>query len=1035
MSEVLQLDLQKISNKLKPLATVQASKESMISDSYDVNTKNFLSFIIETIEAAKAIESTSTDTVIYKVNGLIKDANELLSNYFENNSLSAYYGNVLESSLNALSESLKQTGESFNVDNVKSTVVDVLKTLNSANETERQKQFETSLSSFKEEFAETFTEEIESKTEVIQKDVEKKVQEEVERNKDKFEKEINRSTKLLLYKTVPEYMKSLDKVFSKNFKQYIEANFTNKAKQLTIANKLRNTFNGILMPFAFAAKYVKSAKDGLFSIGRKVKKNLSEKILGPLSAWKNRVKIRVGEKLHEMKVGFRRATRFIRRPKKMLGLWLGRVKKKLDSSDSLSTMRKFGLLGLMIKGIMNLIRRTKKNFRLLSQMDFKPFKFLSVATNSVNEFIESVSSHTTIILSNLKLYFDQNVVEGYDVRKKLGFWGKLKAKFKKKGATGGGFNLLSFFTSLPGLVKMFKRIWKIIKKIYKFIKSVFKFIWKVSKSLIKGIARFIGKSLAKIGTKLGWKAAANAGTKMAKWGSKGVKTAKVAKVAKVAKGAKGGKGVVAAIKNIPKNIKNLKSVQKAKGIVKALKPSNLVAAAKGSKFLAKGGMKAAAKAAGKAAGKAVGKGLAKAIPSPASTIMAFAMDGAFAYMEAQDTDAMAKLYGIKASEVGAQQRTSYVIAGTLVGGSSLLDADWSSPASIGMAALDTGMTMMKWAGAGAMIGSVIPGVGTLVGAAVGAAVGLVFSLIGTQRLAKAINWICDTAKTVWKYLKWTPLGLLGYGLFYAGKALWAVGKGLVKGIAWIGKALWSVGKGLVKGVAWVGKMGWKAIKGIGKGIAWLGKMTWKGIKNLWTGAKNLTKKLGNAIVATRQKIGKFFSSIKDKISNGINALADKVKNKLSNIGSRLKNSLGRIGKSLLSTIFPFSPLLSGVGKAVGKFFKGVKNFFFGEDESEKQLEEVKSQLKNINAVASNSYTSVLHQKLQEHIILDSKPKEGTDVSQSAKTDVFDISKLTDLMNDLLDVPPTLIPVPQKTEEKEETPATIAAKHWETQPST
>ena len=40
-----------------------------------------------------------------------------------------------------------------------------------------------------------------------------------------------------------------------------------------------------------------------------------------------------------------------------------------------------------------------------------------------------------------------------------------------------------------------------------------------------------------------------------------------------------------------------------------------------------------------------------------------------------------------------------------------------------------------------------------------------------------------------------------------------------------------------------------------------------------------------------------------------------------------------------------------------------------------------------------------------------------------------------LMNDLLDVPPEIIPIPQQAEEKEETPATIAAEHWETQPVT
>lgn len=1030
MNDVLQLDFQKISGKLKPLIDVPVSKESMISDSYDLNTKNFLSFIIETIETAKNNKEVSTETVIYKINQLVKDANKLLSDYFEKNSLKSYYEDVLSTTLNNLSDSLNKTGESLNVETIKTSIINVLKELNSTNENERKKQFEQSLSSFKEEFSETFSKEISSKTTEIQKNVENKVKTEIEQKKDNISKEINKSTQLLLYKTVPEYMKSLDKVFSENFKQYIESNFTNKAKQLSIANKFRKVFNNILLPFALTAKIVKSAKNGLLSIGHKVKTKLSEKLLGPISSWKNKIKTRVNEKLHKMKVGFLEKTRFLRRPKKAIGMWFAKTKKKLEENDTISTLKKFGLLGLMIKGIINLINRTKKNYKLLSQMDFKPFKFLSVASNSVDEFIESVSSHTTIILSNLKLYFDQNVVEGYDVRKKLGFLGKLKEKVKKAGKIIGGFNLLAFFTSLPGLINTFKRIWNIIKKIYKFIKNSFKFIWKVSKSLIKGIARFIGKSLVKLGTKLGWKGAVNVGEKMASWGARGIGRAGGKAVGKTA--GKGGiKGLFNGLRNLPKTISNLKSVQKARGIVKALKPSNIAAAIKGSKLLAKGGIKAAAKAAGKAAGKAASKVAGKLVPSPLGTITAFAMDAAFAAMEAQDTDAMAKLYGIEASEVGAQQRGAYIVAGTLIGGTSPLDVDWNDKAALGMAALDTGMTMMKWAGVGAMIGSVVPGLGTGIGAAIGAGLGLVFSLIGTQRLAKAINWICNTAKAVWNFV--TNIPILGAVIGFAGKVIWAHAKFLYKSIVWLGKALWGTVKFIGKSLAWLGKMSWKAIKGIGKGIAWLGKMSWKGIKNLWRGTKNLVKKLDAAIAKFGKKVFNLFSSIKTKIANKIKEFANRFKNVLLSIGNKLKDSILRIGKSLLSTIFPYSPLVLA-GKALRSIFRGLKNFFFGESDLQIELDEIKTQLKNVNSVASNSYTNVLQKKLQNHIILESVPNEGNDVSQTAKTDIFDISKLTDMVDQLLDVPPEVIPVPQQVEEKEDTQATKAAEHWEEQQS-
>lgn len=1030
MSEVLQLDYQRITNKLKPLVDVQISKESMISDDYDINTKNFLSFIVETIETAKANETTETGNVVYKVNTLIKDANKLLTDYFENNSLSAYYSNVLSSTLDSISESLKKAGETFDATNVKIAIIDALKTINSASEAERQKQFETSLKEFKEEFSESFSTEVGSKTEVVQKEVSDNVKKEIASNKSTIEKDINKTTNALLTKTVPEYVKTLDKLFNANFKKYIENNFTNRVKQLTIANRLRNVFNGILMPFAFANKCMLSTKDNLISLGKKVKRNFSERVLKPLSAWKDRLKTRFSEKMHDIHVRFRRATRILRRPKTVMKLWLGKVNNKLSKSSSIETLRKYGPLGLMLKGMMNLIRRTKKNFRLLSQMDFKPFRFLSVATNSVDQFAESISSHATILLSNLKIHLDTNVVEEYNARKKLGFFGRLKEKFKKKDKEEKGFNLLDFLMSLPGLFKMFKKIWNLIKKIYKFIKNSIKFIWKVSKALVKGIARFVGKTLSKIGTKLGWKAAANVGNKMAAWGAKGVGK-NASKAAGKAAGKGGIKGMLTGIKNIPRNIKNLKSVQKARGIIKALKPSNIAAAIKGSKLLAKGGLKAAAKSAGKAAGKAIGKGLAKAIPNPISTITAFAMDAAFAAAEAQDTDAMAKLYGIKASEVGAQQRTSYIIAGTLVGGSSLLDADWSSPASIGMAALDTGMTMMKWAGAGAMIGSVIPGVGTVIGAAVGAAVGLVFSLIGTQRLAKAINWVCDAAKAVWKFV--TDIPLLGPVIGFAGTVLWTTTKWLFKGIGWLCKGIWWAVKGIGKAIGWLGKMTWGAIKGIGKGIAWLGKMTWKGLKNLWSGAKNLAKKLGGAILNVGKKIGKFFSNVADKFAKGAKALADKIKGGLMSIGKKLKDSIFSIGKSLLSTIFPFSPFAL-VGKAIKNVFKGIKNFFFGEDESEKQVRELSEKLSNLNTAASSSYSNSLRRSLEKHVMLDSTPDEGNDVDSGVKEDIFDMSRLTDMVDELLKVPPKVVPIPQKSEEKEETQATVAANYWDSQPA-
>ena len=61
--EILNLDYQFIMGKLKPLVHVQVSKESMITDEYDANTKAFLSYVVELISTAKTIENASIELI------------------------------------------------------------------------------------------------------------------------------------------------------------------------------------------------------------------------------------------------------------------------------------------------------------------------------------------------------------------------------------------------------------------------------------------------------------------------------------------------------------------------------------------------------------------------------------------------------------------------------------------------------------------------------------------------------------------------------------------------------------------------------------------------------------------------------------------------------------------------------------------------------------------------------------------------------------------------------------------------------------
>ena len=150
--DIFNLDYQVITNKLLPLASEQIMTSSMIDESYDANTKNFLSFIVNVIETAKEIEKTSTENNAEKISRLIEDADEVIGKYFEDNSLISYYDDVLSDSLERVSKLVDKVKTNFNIEKIKKSILDAIKTLNEVLIKQRISEFENAINSFKTEF-------------------------------------------------------------------------------------------------------------------------------------------------------------------------------------------------------------------------------------------------------------------------------------------------------------------------------------------------------------------------------------------------------------------------------------------------------------------------------------------------------------------------------------------------------------------------------------------------------------------------------------------------------------------------------------------------------------------------------------------------------------------------------------------------------------------------------------------------------------------------------------------------------------------
>lgn len=933
MNDILQLDYHKILKKLEPLAQVQVTNETMVHDDYDDNTKQFLKFVIGVISIAKTAEKESINNLTKKLSDLINDSNKVLVDFFSNNSLLEYYNKTLSTILKEILASVDNTNKSLTIDSIKESIVQILQSLHDSIVKDHNRVFEESYEKFKSEFSETLKQEFENKTADIKKQAENLIKQEVEKKKPFIKKEISDSINKLLYKTVPLYMKSLNNTFNENFTKYIEKNFSDKAKQIVVANRLKKTFNAVLAPFAFASKTVKAIKNGTMSVGTKVKEKITNKILKPISTLVGNVKEGITKKYNAAKETFLKKTEFIRKPITVFKNWKTSVKDKLDSSGMTDIFKKYGIFGVMVKAIHDAIKKKSLKFLILSQMNFKPFKFKSVLSNTIDDFISSIEEHVGIIHGNLKLYFDKNVVEGYDVRKKkkLMTVSKTDKKVEEEG-DDGGFSWMDFLLMIPALIKLVRRIWKLLKQLGKFLWKAAKFIFRVSRTLVKGVARVLGRALEKLGFKIG--------TQMVKWGKTTVTTAKAARNAKTAK----------SVYNTAKTAKALKAAKAGRDAYRTMR---------------------AAGASVRTARLAANASSMAARVNPWTVVLAFGMDAAFSAYEAQDDEYMHSIFGWD-REITKQERTSYIIAGTLLGNRSLFDANWSSPGDVLMVAGETLSTVAKWAGAGALIGGII-GLGPIgggIGLVVGAVAGLVFSLIGTERIAKAINWVCDAGKAI------------GRGFIYV--------------------------------------FGGEMFKDIGEGIAKFGKWVGNKIENAWNATKTWCQGVANGIEAMSKSIQDAFDSV-------INSVLD--------IGFDIGKSLFSIGKSLLSSIFPLSPI--GIaGKAIKAVANKIKDFFFSDDEKDKKIQQLQQKINTINQVNNTSYVNAIKNKLNQHIIISQDLKEENEISPTAVTDVSEIMSLTEMIHKMLKSIPKEKPIPIPVEEEdEESMATSAAEHWATQPET
>ena len=276
--DIFKLDYQVITNKLSTLVAVPETTESAIDESYDENTKNFLSFVSNVIDSAKDVEKNSVEVNCKKIDRLVKDLSEVINTYLTDNSLNTYYDNVLSTTLTDLNESASKAGTTFSVDNTKATIIEILSTFSKSINEKKNAEYEVIMNNLKDELSNTFDTSLAETSTQIQSAIEQKTHEQVEKMLPDIKKDLTASLNLLLVNTVPSYVDSLKKTFDDKFNEFVVRNFKDKSKQSKVVEKLNKAYNAVMAPIAYITKFIKHDKEKTAQQGKNPIAEMNSKV-------------------------------------------------------------------------------------------------------------------------------------------------------------------------------------------------------------------------------------------------------------------------------------------------------------------------------------------------------------------------------------------------------------------------------------------------------------------------------------------------------------------------------------------------------------------------------------------------------------------------------------------------------------------------------------------------------------------------------------------------------------------------------------
>lgn len=258
-----------------------------------------------------------------------------------------------------------------------------------------------------------------------------------------------------------------------------------------------------------------------------------------------------------------------------------------------------------------------------------------------------------------------------------------------------------------------------------------------------------------------------------------------------------------------------------------------------------------------------------------------------------------------------------------------------------------------YGGWGAMIGSVIPGLGTAVGGLIGAAIGGVMGLFPEieGKIGEAWDWakvkLGEFFGDTWKVMKIAATNIWG-GIKKTIDFLTPIGKALWKGVKKVWDVYWGVSKVVWKGIKWIAgaisdTVGWISDKVsaifdgvlavgnlVGKTLVAMGDKVMDGVN--WTKDKlvegwETTKATATEYWNKTKAVGGWLSDKWDSIQGGVTGAFDWVSDKFTsakNVMSTVASDSMFSVTGAVSSMFGFiSDGISNIGKSVTKGFMNM----------------------------------------------------------------------------------------------------------------